>query len=660
MKKNLPRHQYTSEELERTQRNIGPITRKDAVDFLAKMHRQSSRGATNRGSSHVNRRTQSEGIAIRDTRSGNQSKPNIESKTKGATSTEHPASIGDADRSTASLTNRERKPPTTRKLGRLDQVRANLIACRGEHRIISIWTAIYSIITLQSNGNERLSTTFIEWLSSSLLPQISSVQRGAERLLKGGRRRRDTSSRPDPTYHKIIETLSSWEVDKIGIELQRLRSHPKPTLNHSLSLCVLLYRPFIILWDSFDTAVDSAVYHYNKYVILNVGDDHNLIQDARKGAIAILENIGTMVRMLLYDCYPLLLKLIGSPPMESRMFFIQQKEDYLQLLDLRREELIVLPTPLPPIQPSPSGSAVVPESIDGKTREEVVQAGITLLAELFPSSKVEQLEDLPDLLPYFDAVFHLDRYFVLISPKDPLHAIVIVMEVVRELLYSFSRLSLGELQNRKWSLENLFSVLNDYCDQWFHYLDSVIPNKIIDPLLNYCREIDKFDAVESTYAAMLRESIQRTKKLLFLPFAHYSAIGSSSANQESGDVNLLQLTEDFSELLRSICGELETGNRECVLNADAPIVFNTDSVATKRMAIVIERRGVQKTNETLIKFTEVLVSMLWVLIGTPSGPFYKSPPNTLYRVSEYSDLRVGYSVVPVNTQKILAEDESQP
>lgn len=218
--------------------------------------------------------------------------------------------------------------------------------------------------------------------------------------------------------------------------------------------------------------------------------------------------------------------------------------------------------------------------------------GLTMLQEMFPQGGFEDLSVAPDLLPYFKSLLPFPKSFDLINPKDPLQSIVVLMGILRELFFAFGGVKMGVLKTEEWDLEDLRGTFENYTLQWFRYLEDFLPKQILDPLLEYCREVEKGEVERSEYANRIESNIFRLKKLLYLPHLQIPKTTFPRPPLAEHQQKLCNLTDDLASLLTTMNKEVSlAGGSGTVLNSTDPIVFEVKSPVSERFEKVMAKRG---------------------------------------------------------------------
>jgi len=552
--------------------------------------------------------------------------------------------------------NSERKKPAVakEKPRYWARVRMNFLAASRDHKILTLGSALTTLLP-SSEGNDRLNPEFVKEAEHYLISPLKQIKKGSTTLLTGGNKR-GSLHRPHPYYRTILEILSQWQVESIEIELKRLSVQSKRIpINQCSSLCQATYSPFIRLMNQDDLAIESAVRHYFKLNLLNGMEKKR----AKQAAMEVLNNYPLATKRLEFSYFPLLLKLSSTSFAKNDEFFSNQKRTYLPFLGLTESDIIKMNTPLPPVAPEELSESPMPNTPkeEPKPIPPSFTEGMRLLQEMFPQAGFEDLSAEPDLIPYFKPLLALPKNIELLPPHDPLQSIVIIMTILRELFFAFGSLKMGLLHTEEWSLDDIRHTFESYTLHWFQYMEDFLPKQILDPLQEYCREIEKGTADKSEYAQRLEHNIIRTKKILYLP--HMQTFKSPFPRPVLGErqPKLYDLTDDLFSLLAAMDEDIKK-TRKAVLNDDETIIFEVESMVSKRLISVIRKKEMTVTNSVLVKITAQITGVLNELLNNPSSFYYKAPITPIYRTLK-GGTGPQYNVPGLKTEKLIKDWENR-
>jgi hypothetical protein len=541
----------------------------------------------------------------------------------------------------------------------------NFLAAGRDHKVMTLGSAISTLLPA-GDRNDRINPAFLPEVEKHLLPLLTSVQKGSLTLLKGGNRR-GSLHRPDPFYRRVLEILSDWPVEAVQGELKRLSMQSRHlSVTQCAPLCRALYRPLVRLLAltplpgnrEEGDPLESAVRHYYKLNhLLNAQEAQKVYKQA---AMEVLNNLPLLFQRLHYTYYPLLLKLSSTSFFRHDEFFLDHRSEYLPFLGLQEEDLVPCPATLPPVSPEEysdlPGPALAEKQEEPKKISGSFTEGLRLLQDMFPQAGFEDLSSGPDLLPYFKTHIPFPKNFDLINPADPLQSIVVIMGILRELFFAFGGIKMGALKNEEWDVEDLRQTFESYTLQWFRYLEDFIPKQLLEPLLEYCREVEKGSAEKSEYAQKLEMNYIRLKKMLYLP--HLEIPKSNHPRPPVGErqPKLFNLTDDLVNLLSNMIRDTSPGGESrAILNGSDPIQFEVQSLVSRRFLLTLKRREITPDNNILVRYTTALSEVLNEFLNNPSSFYYRAPLTPVYRTLKSGGTTPQYNVPPLDTEKLLKE-----
>ena len=551
-------------------------------------------------------------------------------------------------------------PRTTPKgPGYWGRVRINFLAAHRDHRIMTLGGAILSLVP-SPGKQERVNPSFIQDSRNHLLDPLKAVHHGSNILFREGNRRGGLY-RPHPFYEEVMKILASWEVEKIDSEIELLETNPrKLSVENCAALCQVLYSPLVRLLALEGAPLESAIRHYYKLIVLR--NSENASKDTIKEAVhEVMNNLPILFHRLRYGCYPLLLKLTGSSFIRYEDFFTKHRDKYLTFLNLREEDILIPPDLLPPV--SPEEMSDTPPGFTAKSgkKKEISRnfvESILVLQEMFPQAGFENLKAFPDLLPYFSSFIPFLRDFALISPKDPLHSIVVIMGILREFFFAFGGVKMRTLKNEDWNLKDPRSAFERYTLQWTRHLEDYLPKQILSPLKEYCREREGPAKQASAYGHRIESNILHLKRNLYLPYLKIPKSTFPAPPLLKGQQKLWHLVDDLTSFLTSMSTEISSGeNSAAVINPQDPIQFEVEGLVSKRFRVVMKRRGQAFTNSVLIAQTAALTGILGEFLNNPDSFYYHAPPVVTYRTVKEDSIIPQYKVEPLNTERLFLESD---
>ena len=667
MAKKPPRPVYEFGELEKTRKNLGTVSQEEARRIAALL---GGEVGTEKESPDISRgydRIQ------RDSRRRTDLPPGLpeagRGDSRGAASGSGSSGPGDMPekprRSALVIRPTERRTAgSRRKSNYWVRVRMNFLAARRDHNLITLGSALLSLVPAGSR-KEDLNPEFLREGFTWLYEPILNLQKSARKLTEGTALR-GAAFQPDPFYREIMEILAGWDVKTVYWEMTRLcNAQGNQSIDRGERLCRALFSPVIRLQNlEMKEHLSNAVRHYyelNKRIGKGEpGGEEARKEGLRKETLALLDLIPRVFHRIHYGCYPLLMKLCSSSFSSYDSYYRDREEDYLGFLNLGSGDLLSPPREVPPVIPEENLANPVewkaPEAESRKIPPDFLN-GLTLLQEMFPQAGFEDLSQFPDMYPYFVPLVSFPRNFELLPPEDPVHGITVIMLILKELFFGFGSVQFGSLKTEEWNLPDIRTTLEEYTGQWFRYLEDYLPRLILAPLLEYCRGVEKGeDFPESEYGEKTEFEITWYKRSLYLP--HLKLAGGTRARPPlpQGVRKLSHLTDDLTSLLKTVLTlSAENPAGGGVNNMTSPVQFPVESPVSARFLQVLKNRNHPPVNGELIRSTAWILCILNELISNPDSFYYQERSRLLYRASGIDNRRPVYSLAPLKTMQIIRE-----
>ena len=228
--------------------------------------------------------------------------------------------------------------------------------------------------------------------------------------------------------------------------------------------------------------------------IITIAKDVNLAFDKSRSLFEELESAENLfriafssLRILKREYYPALLKMIngffeegdlGPEKMHKIFGFLEIREDsilnyplYRQQEEKRKEKLLMEE------QKKDSGPASPVEESDSFSVK--FHDILSLFDILFPGSSFDNIENYPDLLPYFDSVvfrrtlmfYHQGASIENVHRKDPMGQIMIIHRILDNFLNSLNEFNLERILDRPGMSETLLQLKHDWSEVYIRLFE---------------------------------------------------------------------------------------------------------------------------------------------------------------------------------------------
>lgn len=575
---------------------------------------------------------------------------------------------------------RRRRPPERTRPRYMDRVRMDFLASRPDHQIKtrrSAYAALFSpFMSVRDLVNPRLITQAEEHFFRDVENLVLSVRQLLVRYRKSPR----TLLRI-PYYQEVATVIKEWDLEGLNRELARLEIHPRGLpIEQCRELCRLIYRPIVRLLDLDPTYhIAQALKHLHDVDLLSLPKDS---PEVPKIKLAYTMSREAALRVFIdrkRHLYPLLMKLAVRRFSAYSDFFLEHREEVLEFLSLGPSDLLrpKMREEIVPKEPPPESEAGEVEadqegedpgkSEDEEEMPEELTAGLELLDELFPQAGFLQLDELPDLYPYFQPIVKLPRGSELISPQDPLQQLMVIVACLQEIFYGFRSIVFQNFGDEESGVVPTASLIERLTGSWHLFLDEILGKHYVSSLFEYCRQVEQGISTlrASNYAARHESQLMWMKRHFFLPHLPLRRFRGLVRPTIPSDLpRLSETVADLRELLERVVGDIASGECRSLQNPWQTFSFAVDGYLSKRVRLVLGRRAAREpfgerrtSNASLILHTLLIVRSLDYLINDERSFYtrvYEEAGRPLFRADSGKPL---YNVAIEDSIRLIEQTE---
>lgn len=362
---------------------------------------------------------------------------------------------------------------------------------------------------------------------------------------------------------------------------------------------------------------------------------------------------------IIKKCYPLLMRMCSDTFEEYPDFFKIKVADILKFVGLHKYDLL-LPEKAKAVKTEDSEkkkkTALVPEK---GVKDQIVMTGIKLLDQLFPQAGFTQLENHPDMYPYFQPLYHFADGFNVLSPENPMQVTVVLIRILEDFFVGCRNIDFKPVSTAvSEEKDSISSVMDD----WSAYRENVFEKLYCDPLNDLVNQIYSQDDYEdSQFGKKLITSLLWQTQWHFLPNFKFDQLILERPQDESKYRPLFLRTDFarsyFTEAV-SLCDKVASmrGDVSMISNPWDHYKFDISNEISKRLDTLLGGNNTTATtnanNANLLKYTLCILSVLDWWINNPESPAYSTNPRRIYRISE-EDGKPKFSVPERNDQNKL-------
>ena len=557
----------------------------------------------------------------------------------------------------------------------LDRLKTDFLAASPEYGLKSTWQALVSVLSILTTIPDRVRAAFWEDIGDNLLKTLEGLVLFVRDLCSEKRPAVHDEIARKHFYFKILVVIAKWDVEKIRAELKRVRQlGRKAEIAQLARLCAEVYRPLFMLGEvEIDLHIGRAL---RRAFDVNMAfkPKHALsrlrLQDSYSIARTMLPKIFHTLKKRLY---PLLMKLVSGRYYDYETFMRIEREGILRFLNLNETDILAPQEEQKTETPQVAASVPTEAVKQGRMIELVPAAarrGIEFLELLFPRIAWRELDAWPDLFPYFQPIFQFPAGFELVSRKDPVHQVVVLLSILREMLHGFRNVEWGQVRGSDGDLTELGLHFEEIIDKWPLFLHEVLTDLYIPKLSDFCRQIERSTGfMDSDLALKMQDEMNWVKRTFFLPYFTFKMHFPGTGVLNKSLPTLFETVASVKQTLTAVNLELERLNgtqSECdsVRNARANYHFEVDNSVSKRLDLILRQKWRsdatgklkvvdKRTNSNLIRYTHSVVELLHFLLNTEDSFYYPCSEGPLFRsVNEEQELPE-YSVTLLDTTQLL-------
>ena len=456
---------------------------------------------------------------------------------------------------------------------------------------------------------------------------------------------------------KFLRMIAGWTMQSVKLAHIELMDLPQPYVVQDLIPYIrAVYKLLIQVYYYGENKIPKLIKEiYTDEVSYPESPQEKLSSLAKEAITSWLYIQNEIVK----KCYPLLMRMCSDTFEEYPDFFKIKVADILKFVGLHKYDLL-LPEKAKAVKTEDSEkkkkTALAPEK---GVKDQIVMTGIKLLDQLFPQAGFTQLENHPDMYPYFQPLYHFADGFNVLSPENPMQVTVVLLRILEDFFVGCRNIEFTPVSTAV-SKEN--DSISSVMDDWSAYRENVFEKLYCDPLNDLVNQIYSQDDYEdSQFGKKLITSLLWQTQWHFLPNFKFDQLILERPQDESKYRPLFLRTDFarsyFTEAV-SLCDKVASmrGDVSMISNPWDHYKFDISNEISKRLDTLLGGNNTTATtnanNANLLKYTLCILSVLDWWINNPESPAYSTNPRRIYRISE-EDGKPKFSVPERNDQNKL-------
>lgn len=456
---------------------------------------------------------------------------------------------------------------------------------------------------------------------------------------------------------KFLRMIAGWTMQSVKLAHIELMDLPQPYVVQDLIPYIrAVYKLLIQVYYYGENKIPKLIKEiYTDEVSYPESPQEKLSSLAKEAITSWLYIQNEIVK----KCYPLLMRMCSDTFEEYPDFFKIKVADILKFVGLHKYDLL-LPEKAKAVKTEDSEkkkkTSLVPEK---GVKDQIVMTGIKLLDQLFPQAGFTQLENHPDMYPYFQPLYHFADGFNVLSPENPMQVTVVLIRILEDFFVGCRNIDFKPVSTAvSEEKDSISSVMDD----WSAYRENVFEKLYCDPLNDLVNQIYSQDDYEdSQFGKKLITSLLWQTQWHFLPKFKFDQLILERPQDESKYRPLFLRTDFarsyFTEAV-SLCDKVASmrGDVSMISNPWDHYKFDISNEISKRLDTLLGGNNTTATtnanNANLLKYTLCILSVLDWWINNPESPAYSTNPRRIYRISE-EDGKPKFSVPERNDQNKL-------
>lgn len=464
------------------------------------------------------------------------------------------------------------------------------------------------------------------------------------------------------TKFKFLRMVAGWTMQTIKLTHIELQDLPEPYVVQDLIPYIrAVYKPLIQVYYYGENKIPKLIKEIYTDEVSYPDSPHEKLSSLAKKAITDWLYIQNEI---IKKCYPLLMRMCSDTYEEYPDFFKVKVADILKFVGLHKYDLL-LPEKNKDNKSNEQADKKVARAPERGAKDQVVQTGIKLLDQLFPQAGFNQMENHPDMFPYFQPLYHFADGFNVLSPENPLQITVVLLRILEDCFVGCRNVKFAQTTTEAASSKSA-DTITAVMDDWSAYRENVFENLYCEPLNDLVNQIYSQDDYEdSQFGKKLITSLLWQTKWHFLPNFKFDQLILERPQDESKYKPLFLRTDFARRYLTeavSLCDKVAAahGDVEMISNPWEHYKFDIPNEISKRLDTLLggnnTTANTNANNANLLKYTLCILSVLDWWINNPDSPAYSANPKRIYRISE-EDGKPKFSVPERNDQNKLFADQ---
>ena len=628
--------------LDKTRKNIGDISDKDAADMAKKLGGQVLYERTSSGGGSS---TNKAGRIVRQTSGGSGGSSGSGSSSGGSSSTGFSTSSG--------RRKKEELPVISKKAAST----MDKLMMSAEYKIKPNYGMFNFIRSFQKNGMEKIVPEFYEYTIKQATEHMEGFITVIKTLIQiAPSTYKSKIASGTESKFKFLRNVAGWAMQPIKVEYINLQGLGEPLIVADLiPLIRQIYKPLITVYYFGNTKIPKLIKEiYNDEAAYPDSPKDKLSQYAKQAITEWLYIETEVIKKL----YPLLMRMCSDTYEAYPSFFNAKVGEILKFVGLHKFDLLL---PEKPKEPAPEEKKPKIAPPEKGIKDSTVITGLKLLDQMFPEAGFDRLDEHPDMFPYFQPLFHFKDGFNMLSPENPIQVICVLQHIIEDCFQGCRNIKFPDPGEQKKGADNITAVMDD----WSAYREDTFEQLYCEPLCDLVNSVysqpdfDKSHIGKKTITSLLWQTTYH-----YMPNFKFEQLLLEHPADESKYRPLFHRTDFARKFLTLVINECDQkaatkATRSLIENPWEHYKFDIPNEVSKRLDVLLgaqnKTANTTANNANLLKYTLCFMAVLDWWINNPGSPAYATEPMHIWRVSE-ADGKPMFSVPERKDQnKLFAE-----
>ena len=630
--------------LDKTRKNIGEISDKDAADMAKKLGGQVLYERTSGGNAGGSNKA---GRIMRQA-------PGSGGSSSGSASSAGGSASGSGGMGASGGRRKKEELPVISKKAASTM---DKLMMSPEYKIKPNYGMFNFIRSFQKNGMEKIVPDFYEYTIKQATEHMEGFITVIKTLIQIAPATYKTKiASGTESKFKFLRNVAGWAMQPIKVEYINLQGLGEPLIVADLiPLIRQIYKPLITVYYYGNSKIPKLIKEiYSDEAAYPDSPKDKLSQYAKQAITEWLYIETEVIKKL----YPLLMRMCSDTYEAYPAFFNTKVGEILKFVGLHKFDLLL---PEKPKEAAPEEKKPKIAPPEKGIKDSTVITGLKILDQMFPEAGFDRLDEHPDMYPYFQPLFHFKDGFNMLSPENPIQVICVLQHIIEDCFQGCRNIKFPMPEDQKKGADNITAVMDD----WSAYREDTFEQLYCEPLCDLVNSVysqpdfDKSHIGKKTITSLLWQTTYH-----YMPNFKFEQLLLEHPADESKYRPLFHRTDfarKFLTLVINECDQKAATKASCTLieNPWEHYKFSIPNEVSKRLDVLLgaqnKTANTTANNANLLKYTLCFMAVLDWWINNPGSPAYSTDPMHIWRVSE-ADGKPLFSVPERKDQnKLFAE-----